>query len=429
MYCPRCGTNLSENTAVCPDCGYRFSGRRRSRWDRDRVIRCLIVLALVLALAGGGLLLFTRRSGGPNPAPPAATAIPTAVPMSIPTAVPTSVPTAVPTVIPTSAPTAVPTAVPLRSVNSTADAAALINWMVENNTLRVDLDALNITQEELSSATDCRPEVASWRFVLGTNAPMLELKLYAGAQVALACLNGDEASLDAELQGIARQARQVVDSLISPGMTDLEKETAIHDYIIYHADYAIDEARLTQDARGFFRYGSAQCSGYADTFYLLGALSGLEIRCVEGDIIGETGGHEWSLIRLDGLWYAVDVTWDDPVGGEETCAYLNIPHCFLQGDRTWNDAMLPEGAYAMRLDANNPYYRQGCIADTAAEAESLLRAQLASGRYASLCYLGGEIDIAGMMQSIAQSFSGAHSWSWTNPIDLPAMKVYEITFD
>ena len=41
--------------------------------------------------------------------------------------------------------------------------------------------------------------------------------------------------------------------------------------------------------------------------------------------IGSTGLHAWNQVQLDGRWYYIDCTWDDPTGGghERTTYYLN----------------------------------------------------------------------------------------------------------
>lgn len=33
----------------------------------------------------------------------------------------------------------------------------------------------------------------------------------------------------------------------------------------------------------------------------------------EGNGVGGWGGHAWNKIKLDGEWYHVDVTWEDPI--------------------------------------------------------------------------------------------------------------------
>jgi transglutaminase/protease-like cytokinesis protein 3 len=43
---------------------------------------------------------------------------------------------------------------------------------------------------------------------------------------------------------------------------------------------------------------------------------GIGCRTVIGEIYDEQSGwiaHAWNTVRLDGVWYYIDVTWDDPV--------------------------------------------------------------------------------------------------------------------
>lgn len=58
------------------------------------------------------------------------------------------------------------------------------------------------------------------------------------------------------------------------------------------------------------------CEGYARAFKVL--CDELDIPCVlvdgvaKGDQDEKPGGHMWNYVQLDGGWYAVDVTWNDP---------------------------------------------------------------------------------------------------------------------
>ena len=58
------------------------------------------------------------------------------------------------------------------------------------------------------------------------------------------------------------------------------------------------------------------CEGYARGFkYILDEL-GIPCVLISGTATnsnGETESHAWNYVELEGKWYAVDVTWDDPV--------------------------------------------------------------------------------------------------------------------
>lgn len=127
------------------------------------------------------------------------------------------------------------------------------------------------------------------------------------------------------------ETKQVVDKcaaiykeIIKDGMSDKEKVTAIHDYLIYHADYTAngDLTQATQrngTVAGLVLDGSAVCEGYASSFYLLAKAAGLNCECITGDSLPKTNdfGHAWNRVEVDGTWYYVDCTWDDPTGGNK----------------------------------------------------------------------------------------------------------------
>ena len=54
------------------------------------------------------------------------------------------------------------------------------------------------------------------------------------------------------------------------------------------------------------------CEAYARAFKILCDIGGIPCVLVDGDA-GEA--HMWNNVQVDGVWYAVDVTWNDPVGG------------------------------------------------------------------------------------------------------------------
>lgn len=92
---------------------------------------------------------------------------------------------------------------------------------------------------------------------------------------------------------------------ITSGMSDFEKEIQIIRYIVENCSYNKDTDN-SWSAYGALVEGEAKCMGYADAFMVLGKACGLDVRY----IVSST--HAWNLIKLDGKWYHVDVTWEDP---------------------------------------------------------------------------------------------------------------------
>ena len=112
-------------------------------------------------------------------------------------------------------------------------------------------------------------------------------------------------------------AEQVIDQIVRPGMSEYDKVKAIHDYIINTTQYDVDGlesgdfAETSFSAVGVFVYGKAVCQGYAYAFELLCELVGIECEYVTG--FGNGGDHGWNQVKVDGVWYNIDLTWDDPI--------------------------------------------------------------------------------------------------------------------
>ena len=112
-------------------------------------------------------------------------------------------------------------------------------------------------------------------------------------------------------------AQEIINKIITKGMSDYDKVKTIHDYIIVNVDY--DYANYLNDtipsrsytALGALKYKYAVCAGYAKLFQLMCQLAGLECTYVTGNT--PSGYHAWNQVKIDGKWYNVDTTWDDPV--------------------------------------------------------------------------------------------------------------------
>lgn len=162
-------------------------------------------------------------------------------------------------------------------------------------------------------------------------------------------------------QAIYKAAVAVIDSVITEDMTDVEKEKAVHDYLCINMDYDIpavyDESKADPDADNPYgmlvgHYGI--CSGYASTFKLFMDCFDIECIIVEGKANGLEEDHAWNKIHIDGKWYNVDVTWDDPVyydeqgnvvteSWDENYQFFNCPDNVLEAtEHYWNHDLYPE---------------------------------------------------------------------------------------
>jgi transglutaminase/protease-like cytokinesis protein 3 len=95
----------------------------------------------------------------------------------------------------------------------------------------------------------------------------------------------------------------ILDEIITPDMSDLQKETAIHDYIVTHTEYSISGNPDTlATAESVLISGYGQCQGYTEAMSLLLALSGITSRVVSGTARGSDGvdiAHAWNQVLIN----------------------------------------------------------------------------------------------------------------------------------
>ena len=119
------------------------------------------------------------------------------------------------------------------------------------------------------------------------------------------------------LNGEVAVAMEAIGANLQRDHSPAELVCAISDYIAVHCEYAFERDGKTPDHSASNVYsalieGRAICEGYADAFTLLAKRWGLEVEKVTGESGPGGDSHAWNLVRIEGAWYHVDVTWNDP---------------------------------------------------------------------------------------------------------------------
>lgn len=94
-------------------------------------------------------------------------------------------------------------------------------------------------------------------------------------------------------------------------LTDYAKLKYIHDWIVNNTVYTLNGPAYKSEADGAVVYGKALCEGYSKTFMYMAQKLGFECICVVGSV--DNTAHMWNMVKLNGAWYHVDATFDDPI--------------------------------------------------------------------------------------------------------------------
>lgn len=173
-----------------------------------------------------------------------------------------------------------------------------------------------------------------------------EIKEFPGTHVAnayLAHLNGNDSyfnQLTPEETQLYYEAIPIVNEA-NKYPSQIAKELYIHEVICDLVDYASPTKNKT--AIGALIDKKTDCQGYADAFYMLGRMCGLNVGRIGG------GGHEWNTIEfVNGTVYFVDLVGDDDcfdfgenIGKVRGYIYFNAPEEIIAVNHTWDRAILP----------------------------------------------------------------------------------------
>lgn len=105
---------------------------------------------------------------------------------------------------------------------------------------------------------------------------------------------------------VASRTNEILNQIIEDGMSDEDKVKAVHNYIVSNVEYDTSLSRFT--AYDALYEGKAVCQGYSLLGYKMLNDIGIPTRIISSAQMN----HSWNLVRVNGQWYHMDMTWDDP---------------------------------------------------------------------------------------------------------------------
>ena len=142
-------------------------------------------------------------------------------------------------------------------------------------------------------------------------------------------VNIEKLYTDAEIEEINSKIYSIKEQILKDGMSDRDRIKAFHDYVINNTVYDSERNDLMHNnispsydnmshkANGVLKNHIALCSGYTDLMAIFLSNIGIPNYKIANR------EHIWNAVYLDGKWYHLDLTWDDPVTttGENVLLY------------------------------------------------------------------------------------------------------------
>ena len=179
-----------------------------------------------------------------------------------------------------------------------------------------------ISYEELEVAMDAYRRDHAEHFWLGNSFTVSYDSTTVHKVIPTYLLSGDALTI-AKVQFEDAIAR-ILD-VLPPTESDWELELALHDALAARITYV--DGTHAHNAYGALVLGEAVCEGYAEALQCLYHRVGIQSLLVLGNSVNPSTtspeGHEWNMVRIDGKYYHVDLTWNDQ-GSTLYHAYFNL---------------------------------------------------------------------------------------------------------
>lgn len=187
--------------------------------------------------------------------------------------------------------------------------SAAQNW-TPGGTVKVDVASYHLLVSDLSGKVwNILYEKPRLSYVCGVNfwhldGVVTEIEFTFSDAYAKADVEAYDAKVSEILSGI------------QDGWSDFEKVLYLNDYLASHSQYDMNAATVGSkvDPRAYTAYGifldkTGVCQGYTMAYREL--LNQLNVP--NGTATSNTMNHIWNLVQLDGAWYHIDTTWNDPI--------------------------------------------------------------------------------------------------------------------
>ncbi|NLM06264.1 MAG: hypothetical protein GX219_05015 [Tissierellia bacterium] len=155
----------------------------------------------------------------------------------------------------------------------------------------------------------------------------------------------------AQDDNMRREISQNIAQMKLVGLSPYEKVKRVHDRIILETTYDLNynsPVHIIESGRGL-------CQSYAMLFYNYMKELGVPVRIVHGDAYDSLNNrkvsHAWNLVQLDGQWYNIDLTYDDPIFDSGSADFKNLVsyEFFLVPNSSMSGTHFPEKGFPIAV--------------------------------------------------------------------------------
>lgn len=242
-----------------------------------------------------------------------------------------------------------------------------------------------------------------------------------------------------KIAAMQKEIDATVDSLVKEAntkSTTFDKLKVFHDYLVLNSTFEkSDEAGNYNQtiynafSGGTSKQGNIQCAGYAKAMQYLCDKVGIDCMVITGT--NEKGtSHAWNKVKVEGEWYNIDATWDDPILSTPITNYIRYSF-FLVPDEWINEkthfnintVSLKSGEKVTYYEtpkatatAQNYFVKNGFVYDDRDSADKALKAELeaaaSEGKVVAHIMVGSDSlykEIKGDLKSYQEYIMGKNS--------------------
>ncbi len=194
-----------------------------------------------------------------------------------------------------------------------------------------DLFYLDVTKLYLLTEVTTRAFSKKYEVTIGPNEESYLSKAFPTEQVVTSAIN----MIEQEKNNLVNQCQN---------KSTVEKIKIVHDYLVDNTEYDLEAGENIYNVYGTLIDKKSVCEGYARSFKYI--MDDLNIPCIIACGIGKNSegkaeSHAWNYVQIDDEWYAIDVTWDDPV---------------ITGPGYLSEAKKQESKYEYYLNGSNKFF-------------------------------------------------------------------------